>query len=126
MRRHRGFTLIEAMLAIATLALLAAGLATLYASGHRAIVIQTEDSMLCSLLRSEMERSVATPFDELTDSETPLTLLGRSCTSIVSKSAVDLDDDGTVDTNAVCITVTIDDSSLSILRIDSQERIRKH
>lgn len=82
--------------------------------------------MLCSLLRSEMERSVATPFDELTDSETPLTLLGRSCTSTVSKSAVDLDDDGTVDTNAVCITVTIDDSSLSILRIDSQERVRKH
>jgi hypothetical protein len=105
---------------------LAAGLATLYASGHRAIAIQTEDSMLCSLLRSEMERSIATPFDELTDSETPLTLLGRSCTSTVSKIAVDLDDDGTVDTNAVCITVAIDDSSLSILRIDSQERIRKH
>ena len=126
MARRAGFTLIEAMLAIASLALLAAGLATLYASGHRAIGIQVEDTMLISALRSEMEHTVATPFDELSSSERPLDILGSGFTSTVSKTAVDLDGDGAPETNAVYITVTIDDRSLSILRIDNQKRVRKH
>lgn len=126
MSPRRGFTLIEALLSITTLALAATGLATLYASGHRAIAYQAEDTLLCSALRSEMELAIATPFDDLANSETPIVIMGQTYTSTVSVTAIDMDGDGTDETNAVNLVVSISDYALSLLRINNQGRVGKH
>jgi type II secretory pathway pseudopilin PulG len=126
MSKHKGFTLIEALLSIATLAMAAAGIATLYASGHRAIENQTESALFCSALRGEMERTIATPFDELADAEAPITIDGQTYTSAVTTAFVDVNGDGSIESNAVHVTVAIADKALTLLRIDSGQYVRKH
>lgn len=125
MSPHKGFTLVEALLAIATLALLATGLATLYASGHRAIALQGDDTRICSALRGEVERMIATPFTNLVSSETVLDITGQTYTSIVTKVAIDMNGDAAVETNAASVTVAIDDYSVTVLRVDDAGRVRK-
>ena len=126
MNARRGFTLVEALLAIATLAMLAGGLAVLYSSGHQALNVQGDETYLCSALRSEMERTMALPFGQLTNAVVALSLAGRPYTSAATVAAFDVDGDGSVESNAVTVTVAISDRSLTVLRVDNDGRVIKH
>lgn len=131
MAARGGFTLIEALFAVATLAFLAGGLVVLYGSGQQSLSAQADEAMLCSVLRSRMERAIALPFESHAGSVGVHTVDilgggGRIYTGALSVAHVDLDGDDVVETNAVTVTVTISGRSLTVLRVDDQDRLGKH
>ncbi len=126
MHDRKAFTLIEALLAVAALAMLAAALATLYASGFRSIEVQMEEGALCTVLRSQMEAVMATPFDKLADGVASVTVMAQTEERIVTLSPVDLDADGEAESDAVRVTIELAGRRLSVLRIDHHDRMAKH
>jgi prepilin-type N-terminal cleavage/methylation domain-containing protein len=65
LKTNSGFTLIEAMLSVALLALVAVGISAPYISGFQALDVQADRMILDSHLRSRMEVLVGKDFDSL-------------------------------------------------------------
>jgi len=126
MNARRGFTLIEALFAVATVALLTMGAAVLYASVRESLEAQSEEIAVCGALRSEMERAVAIPFGQLAGGAGSVMTDGHNLTRTLTITPCDLDGNGTPETNAVIITVSVNDRQLSLLRADSAGRVGKH
>jgi type II secretory pathway pseudopilin PulG len=120
-----GFTLVEALLAVATLGLMATGIGTLYMSGLNALDVQAEEMMVQSQLRSEMERVVSSPFDQLTNRTEVVSLAGLTYTSQWVAINVDLDGDNNPEPDAMQVTVTINGRALTVLQVDDRDKVGK-
>ena len=128
-RSQAGFTLVEALLAIATLSLMAAAISGLYMSGARSLDVQADDMLLQSHLRSRMEELVASDFGTLSDGTNVVTVVaqGQTNTHTITWSAtpMDLDGDNTPEPNAKQVTVSLEGQSLTILLVDHEGRLGK-
>ena len=128
-RPAAGFTLVEALLAIATLALIAAAVSALYVSGVRSLEFQAEDMLLQSRLRSRMETLVGTPFHRLADGSEIISVVdqGRTNDYTIGWSAipVDLDGDAIPEADARQVTVFMEGRSLTIILVDHKDNVGK-
>ena len=128
-RPAAGFTMVEALLAIATLALIAAAVSTLYVSGVRSLEYQTKDMLLQSRLRSRMETLVGTPFERLADGSNTVSIVDRGRTNDHtigwSVTPVDLDGDTIPEADARQVTVFIEERSLTMILVDHKDKVGK-
>jgi len=123
-----GFTLIEAMLSIALLALVAVGISAPYISGFQSLDVQADRMLLDSLLRSRMEVLISTEFGALGNGSEGVTVRGQSYTLTWTVANVDLDGDLTPEPTARQITVSIaelPERSLVTIVVDHEGRVGK-
>lgn len=123
-----GFTLLEAMLSVALLALLAVGIAAPYLSGFQALNLQADRMLLDSRLRSRMEVLVSTDFHSLSNGSEVVAVGGQNFTINWTVVPVDLDGDSNPESTAVQATVSITelpDRSLTTILIDTEGKIGK-
>ena len=124
----RGFTLIEAMLSVALLALVAVGISALYISGFQALDVQADRMLLDSRLRSRMEVLVGTEFGSLSAGSEGVTVNGKNYTIAWTVGNVDLDGDATPESTAKQVTVAVTelpDRSLTTILVDNQGKVGK-
>ncbi|MDF1590188.1 MAG: prepilin-type N-terminal cleavage/methylation domain-containing protein [Desulfobacterales bacterium] len=123
-----GFTLIEALIAVALLAIVAVGISAPYISGFQALDAQAESMLLDSRLRSKMEELVSTNFGSLSSSFETVTVNGQSFTITWTVVPVDLDGNTIPEPSAVRITVSVTqrpNHSLTTIRVDNEGRVGK-
>jgi prepilin-type N-terminal cleavage/methylation domain-containing protein len=128
LRTSDGFTLIEALLSVALLALVAAGISAPYISGFQALDAQADRMLLDSSLRSTMEVLVSKDFGALSSGSQVETINGTNYTITWTVANVDLDGDATPEPNAVQVTVSITelpDRSLTTIIVDDEGRVGK-
>ena len=128
LKTSKGFTLVEALLSVALLAMVAVGISAPYISGFQALDAQADRMLLDSRLRSAMEALVATDFSALGSSSEVVTVNGQSYTITWTVSNVDLDGDATPEPNAVQVTVSVTelpDRSLTTILVDNEGRVGK-
>lgn len=118
--------MIEALLAIASLSLLALATTVVYGTGLNSLHARSDELRLQSALRSEMEEAVSMTVGDLADQTRLLDIGGYVYTCQWSIATVDLDGDSVPETNAVQITISAADRSLDLLRVDHNGRLGKH
>ena len=107
LKSSTGFTLLEAMIAVALLALVAVGIAAPYVSGFQSLNMQADRMLLDSRLRSRMEALIATDFDALAGGSEIVSVNGQNFTIAWTVAAVDLSGDGNPEPTAVQVTVSV-------------------
>lgn len=123
-----GFTLIEAMLSVALLALVAVGISAPYISGFQALDVQADRMLLDSSLRSRMEALVSTEFSSLGNGSEGISIRGQNYTLTWTVGNVDLDGDLTPEPNAWQVTASITelpDRSLTTIVVEHEDRVSK-
>jgi type II secretory pathway component PulJ len=128
LRSSGGFTLVEAMLCVALLALVAVGVSAPYISGFQTLDVQADHMLLDSQLCSRMEVLVGTDFGTLGNGSEVVTVNGQNYTVNWSVAAMDLDGDSNPEPTAKQVTVSITelpDRSLSTILVDHQGRVGK-
>ena len=124
-----GFSLIEAILAIATLALLGGAVTTLYISGTRALQGGSQELLLQSSLRSEMEVEMSKDFFQLKNKTNLVSIARQGVTNVYeavcSVAPADLDGDGTPETNAKLVTLALEGQTLTVLIADHEGKVGK-
>ena len=123
-----GFTLLEAMLSVALLALVAFGISAPYITGFQGLDEQAERMALDSHLRSRMEILVGTSFDALASGSETVTVRGQSYTITWNVAYVDLDADANPESTAKQITVAITElpgRTLKTIVVDNEGKIGK-
>ncbi len=124
--RRAGMTLLEAMLSIVLLGLTASGISALYVTGLQSLQESDTRMLLDGQLRSQMELLVAQPFETLQTTgsgSSSVTVDSRTYTASWTATSYDVDGNGTADPTALLIVVTLEGSSLSLLRVDGAERV---
>jgi len=119
-------TLLEAMLSIVLLGLTASGISALYVTGLQSLQESDTRMLLDGQLRSQMELLVAQPFETLQTTgsgSSSVTVDSRTYTASWTATSYDVDGNGTADPTALLIVVTLEGSSLSLLRVDGAERV---
>ena len=107
LKSSTGFTLLEAMLSVALLALVAVGISAPYISGFQALNVQADRMLLDSRLRSRMEALVATDFDSLSSGSEVVTVNGENFTINWNVASIDLNGDGSPEPTALQVTVSV-------------------
>jgi prepilin-type N-terminal cleavage/methylation domain-containing protein len=128
LKNSSGFTLIEAMLSVALLAIVAVGISAPYISGFQALDAQADRMVLDSRLRSAMEVLVGTDFSALSSGSEVVAVNGQNYTITWTVANVDLDSDATPEPNAVQVTVSVNglpDRSLTTVIVDNEGRVGK-
>lgn len=124
-----GFTLIEAMIAVALLAIVAVGISAPYISGFQALDEQAESMLLDSRLRSKMEELVGASFGSLSSgSDPPVTINGQSFTITWTVVPADLNGDANPEPTAVRMTVSVTERPnhfLTTIRVNNEDRVGK-
>jgi len=123
-----GFTLIEAMLSVALLALVAVGISAPYISGFQALDVQADRMLLDSSLRSRMEVLVGTEFSTLSNGWEVVTVRGQNYTITWTVANIDLDGDATPESTAKQVTVSITelpDRFLTTILVDNEGKVGK-
>ena len=124
----RGFTLIEALIAVALLAIVAVGISAPFISGFQALDVQAERMLLDSRLRSRMEVLAGTDFGSLNAGSEAITIRGRNYTIAWTVANVDLDGDLTPEPTAKQVTVSVSElpgHALTTIRVDNEGRVGK-
>lgn len=128
-RNAGGFTLVEAILAVAFLGLIGTAVSALYASGSRSLDETIDAMLLDSRLRSRMEFLVSTDFASLGSDSDVITLFGKNYTITWTVNPIDLDGDATPETSAKAVTVSVterpDRSSLTTIIVDYGGKLSK-
>lgn len=127
-RNAGGFTLVEAILAVAFLGLIGTAVSMLYASGSRSLDETIDVMLLDSRLRSRMEFLVSTDFSSLGSGSEEITLFGENYTINWAVNLIDLDGDATPETNAKAVTVSVTerpDRSLTTIIVDHGGKLNK-
>jgi hypothetical protein len=78
-----------------------------------------------SLLRSRMERLLATKFPSLASGSENVDFDGTNYNVVWTVSTIDLDDDAVVDATAKLVVVALKDTQLSTIVVDRQDKIGK-
>ena len=129
LKSRAGFTLVEALIAVALLAIVAVGLSVPYMSGFQALDVQAESMLLDSRLRSKMEELVSTSFGSLSSgSDDPFTINGQSFTITWTVAPVDLDGDTITEPTAVRVTVSVSERpyhNLTTIRVNNENKVGK-
>ena len=128
LKSSTGFTLLEAMLSVALLALVAVGISAPYISGFQALNVQADRMLLDSRLRSRMEALVATDFDSLSSGSEVVTVNGENFTINWNVASIDLNGDGSPEPTALQVTVSVAGlpaRALTTIRVDNEGRIGK-
>jgi type II secretory pathway pseudopilin PulG len=123
-----GFTLLEAMLSVVLLGLVAFGISAPYLSGFQALDVQTERMLLDSQLRSRMEVLIGTDFDALANGSEVVIVQGQNFTLAWVISNEDMDGDGTPESTAKKITVSITERpgrTLKMIVVNNEDKIKK-
>ena len=123
-----GFTLLEALIAVALLAIVAVGISAPYLSGFQTLDAQAESMLLDSRLRSRMEYLMSTNFSSLSSSSENFTVKGKTFNIAWTVVPVDLDGDTVTEPSAVRITVSVTERpnrSLTTIRIDNENKVGK-
>jgi len=123
-----GFTLLEAMLSVALLALVAVGIAAPYVSGFQSLNLQADRMLLDSRLRSRMEVLVGTPFASLSSGSEVVAVNGQNFTISWTVVSIDLNGDSNPEPTAVQVTVAVaglPDRFLTTILIDTEGKIGK-
>ena len=127
-RRKNGFTLIEVLLSVALLALVAAVIGVPYMVGLQSLDAEEDRLLLDSHLRSTMEVLVSTDFSLLADGSQAVTVNGTNYTFTWKVVYVDLDGDTVLESDAVQVTITVDEApnvSLTTIIVDDNGRTGK-
>jgi prepilin-type N-terminal cleavage/methylation domain-containing protein len=128
LKTKSGFTLIEAMLSVALLALVAVGISAPYISGFQALDVQADRMPLDSSLRSRMDILAGTNFGSLNSGSESVTVNGENYTIAWTVGNIDLDGDATPESTAKQVTVSITElpqRSLTAILVDNDDRIGK-
>lgn len=123
--KSRGFTLVEALLAVAITGLVAAAVTDTFGSGLRALAFQSSRQRLDSEMRSRMELLLAQPPAQLTAGSAAISVDGRSYTLTWQVQPVDLDADGVNDSGVRQLTVSCEGRSLVTLAVDPMGQVAK-
>jgi type II secretory pathway pseudopilin PulG len=126
---RRGFTLVEALLAVATLALLGLALTSMLVSGRQAIDAQSAAVPLQGALRSQVEQLTATAFEQLASGSSTVNITQDGITRSYPISWVvtlfDVNGDGNPEGLAKRVVVTLAGQSLEVLLVDHQGKVGK-
>ena len=90
-RGRGGFTLVEALLSMTILAIMAAALAALFASGLQTVDAQGNHLLIDSALRSQMELVLGTPFADSVSGAGTVTIDGQNYTVTITVATTDVD-----------------------------------
>jgi len=125
---NRGFTLIEALLAVVILGLMATSIGAVYVSGLKSLDAGHERMLLDSLVRSRMEFLLGQPFDQVAGGSEVVTVKGQNYTINWSAPLVDLDGDANPESGAKQVTVSVAGEpacSLTTILVDNEDRVGK-
>jgi hypothetical protein len=123
-----GFTLLEATLSVALLALLAMTISAPYISGFQALDAQADSMLLDSQLRSRMEVLISTEFGSLANGNEVVTVRGQTYTITWNVANVDLDGDATPENTAKQVTVSVTElpnRALTTILVDHEGNVGK-
>jgi type II secretory pathway pseudopilin PulG len=123
-----GFTLLEAVLSVALLALIAAGISAPYISGLQALNVQAEHMLLDAIIRSRMELLVGQPFDQISNGTEVVTINGENHTINWTVSPMDLNGDSSPESTAKQVSVSVaalPDRTLTTVVVDHRGRLGK-
>jgi hypothetical protein len=123
-----GFTLLEALIAVAILGLVGTAVSALYASGSRSVDESIDRMLLDSRLRSRMEFLISTDFASLSNGSESVTVNGQNYTITWSVAAIDLDGDAIPESDAKQVTVVISELPeryLTVLIVDCGDKVKK-
>ncbi len=120
-----GFTLVEALLAVVVLALMASVLTGLYASGLQSLDARDERVLLDGHMRSRMEMLVSEKFGQLANGSATVNVKGQDHTLTWTVINVDLDGDGTAETAAKQITVSLNARTIKTIVVDNEGKLGK-
>ena len=126
--KKNGFTLIEALLSVALLALVAGTIAAPYITGLQSLDSQNDLMLFDSVLRSRMEALISTDFSALSAGSEVVTVNGQSYTINWNVVPVDLDGDSSPEPTAKQVTVFIagvPDRSLTTIMVDNEASVGK-
>jgi Tfp pilus assembly protein PilV len=127
-RFAKGFTIMEAMLAVVFLGLMAAGVANVHFSGIQSMDVRETGMLLDSHLRSRMELLLATPFDKVTGGSEPVNVNGTSYTINWTVTGADLDGDTNPEPTAKQITVSVDSGTsraVTSIMVDNESKVKR-
>ncbi len=105
--RAGGFTLVEALFAVAIMGLLGIAVSALYASGAKSLDLVSDRALLDSHLRSHLELLISTDFGALGNGTEVITVNGNNYTIKWAVSLIDLDGDSNPEPNAKQIKLAV-------------------
>jgi len=122
-----GFTLVEAILSVALLGLIAAGISAPYISGLQSLEVQADRMLLDSHLRGQMEKLIGLPFghDQLDLGTKSVTVTVRGKDYTVEWTVTSIDWNGDANQDAKQIEVSVFGRSLTTIVIDSEGKVGK-
>jgi type II secretory pathway pseudopilin PulG len=126
--RAAGFTLVEALFAVAIMGLLGIAVSALYASGTKSLDLISDRALLDSHLRSRLEMLISTDFYALGNGTEVLNVNGNTYTIKWSVGLIDLDGDSNLEINAKQIKVAIaeiPELSLTTVLTTPEGRVQK-
>jgi prepilin-type N-terminal cleavage/methylation domain-containing protein len=119
----RGFSLVEALLAMLILGLSASGISALYMSGIQAVDAQDVRAASDSCMRGKMEELLSTKFNQLSNGSQSVTVCGKTMTLTWTASDYDINGDSTAETSAKQLSVTLDGRTLTCLAVKNDDRV---
>jgi hypothetical protein len=125
---QQGFSLMEAVLAVAFLGLIAAAVSAAHVSGLDSLDEQADRMLLDSRLRSRMEVLIGTTFSSLSSGSEVVTVNGASYTITWTVTLADLNGDSTPEATAKQVIVSVSGlpgRSLTTLIVDHQGNVGK-
>ena len=123
-----GFSLLEALISLAFLALLAVGATAILFSGMQSLDEQADRILLDGKIRSRMEVLIGTDFDSLSDSSEAVAVRGTNYTISWTVVLVDLDGDTNPEPTAKQVTVSVDElagRSLTTIIVDNEGQLSR-
>ena len=115
-----GFTLLEALLSITILGIAAISISYAFTVGFKANEDKVKNLEKSSYARGMMEIANAVDFNMAISGFDTVTVQGQPVTRTWTVSPIDMDGDSVNETDAMKVTVTVDDVKLESIVIDSK------
>ena len=119
----RGFSLLEALLAVMILSMSAVAMTALYMGGMKSIETQERFSQVDHACRTRMELLISLKLDQLSSGSASVLIQDENQTITWTVTPIDLDSDTVVETDASQVTVTLDGRSLETILIDTAGKV---
>lgn len=124
----KGFTLVEILLTIITLALLTTAVSAVYVAGFQSSEDQNHGMLLDSSLRGQMELLLSKDFATILPDSRSVTVNGAPYTISWTVTQADLDGDSVPEATAKLVTMQIDEipeRTLSVIVVDHEGKVNK-